>query len=621
LSVLIPLLFAFFTSLRADETVVPEPIPQEMLLSEVPYVYGGIVVAHFAQGDERFTQRGSGCIIGENLVITAAHVLFDESNLIWAGEVEFYPRFHKTRTDSVEDPFVDGYLVWDDYEVHFKEHGNSTFTAQLDVAILYIQDLHSSSFPPLNVLYEDEFINLTSSRSKLVTGYPQWTYWEDFSYVKEENDLAQHRFGPWDFWIRKRLIDWPDEVLGRTYWYYIHDSIPGLPRNSGGPLFIQEDDGRWACSGFLIRGNWAESGYRVLGEDVLDLIQQAKTAVGDAFMMPIRSLDVRADASGVILEWEDTGDTENGYEIWTQALMGEASKTYTEWKRLDVVGEDVTEFHHAGAKGGFRGFYKVRPYQLTNGYTEKNYGPFSRAAYIDVPGQNHSVAEASGEKLLHWTTGGWTNAQAIHGETGKPTAIMFAGVNHGENAWAETKLMGPGTLHFAVQTSTERNYDVLELSVNGLPMRAWSGETPRQEASINLAEGLNRIRWTYSKDKDFTDHRDRAYLHSVEWEPENPNQYLPGAYAAEADSSSLFFAPWFGWYDRTYHPWIYHYGLGWLYISAQTNGSLYAYRIPSGGAEWLYLVPDFFPWAFSFKANDWIELKVPDTAVDQGSRF
>lgn len=585
-----------------DDTVVPEPLALETVRNEAPYAYGGLVVATFEDGR---VQRGSGSIIGEHLVLTAAHVLYDAGQMEWASAVDFYPRFHKERTDALASTRAEGYAVWPEYVDSIEADDYDAFT-QLDVAVLWNPDMECSRFPPLDILYPDAAWKLRTGREKLVLGYPQWTWWWDYSYVEEANDLTMHRFGPAPF-LFVRSSFWPTEVLDRPYWNFANAVIPALPRNSGGPVYLREDDGLWACGGILTRGQNARSIYRMLGSDVLELIDAARRDANDGFMMPVLEAAVGASAStGAELAWEDTGATEDGYEIWMQDAPGEASEAYTRWRALAEVGPDVVTFRDGSAQRGAQGFYKIRPYQEWPDGAGRNYGPFSPVFTVEVPGQHAGIAEAVDEPVLHWRTGGTTNAQVVaDGETPGGTSVLFAGLDDNGRCWVETRVTGPGTLTFNFETSTERNYDRFTFTINGGRAKSWSGETARRENVTTLGSGLQVLRWEYAKDKDYHKYRDRAYLHAVDWSPTEPAAHLPGGYAmSPAEDEGWFFTPWLGWYERSHFPWVYVYQRGWWYASPTDGEAVYFYS-PDANLGWIYTTASIFPWVYSYQSGSW----------------
>jgi len=578
----------------------PVPISEEELRTTIPYVYGGLVEAYFLTRDEPL--RGSGSVIGEHMILTAAHVVFDEENGEWATEVHFYPQFHKEWNYTEIDTQMEGFAVWDEY-TDYVENEEFFEISQLDLAVLYSSNISFSNYPPLNILYENSLLNLYTDREKMVLGYPMWTDWMEQFYVLKINDLTMHRFGPRNMWIRQPVINWDETTLGRTYWNFINDRVPGIPRNSGGPIYIQEDDGQWACSGILTRGVATESVYRTLGEDSLELVSLAIESVDDSFMMPCRELSTSKKDSGIFLEWTDSGGNEDGYEIWIQDNLGRIMPKYTPWKLLRKVTENEVSYLHKNPSPGSAISYKVRPFQITTGYTEMNYGPFSPVVQQQAVGNNTLIGDSLGEPLLHWISGGTTNPQAVTEDNGD-AAVWFTGVEHSGNAWIETRVMGPGKVVFDFRTSCEKRYDLFEFTANNKWMGTWSGDEPELNKSIQLEEGLNVLRWEYKKDEDFNYYDNRVYLYSVDWIPDDQCEILPGAYEIDNNSTdNLYFAHWFGWYDRSQFPWLFHYNIGWLYCTTEEDGSIFMYSPDSG---WHYVAPEIFPWVYSFGKESWI---------------
>ena len=76
-------------------------------------------------------------------------------------------------------------------------------------------------------------------------------------------------------------------------------------------------------------------------------------------------------------------------------------------------------------------------------------------------------------------------------------------------------LSGAGTLSFWLYTSTEPNYDFLELWVDGVRAQRWSGTTGWTQHTQALAAGTRLIEWRYTKDGSGAVGDDRVWIDDV----------------------------------------------------------------------------------------------------------
>ncbi len=78
--------------------------------------------------------------------------------------------------------------------------------------------------------------------------------------------------------------------------------------------------------------------------------------------------------------------------------------------------------------------------------------------------------------------------------------------------------------------------------------------------------------------------------------PRNPLAF------ADSVTGDWGYAQWFGYYHFGLIPWLYHFTLGWVYVSS-AGDTLYFFR---PGQGWLYSSRTLFPYAFAFESAKWL---------------
>ncbi|AKF10863.1 Alpha-tubulin suppressor [Sandaracinus amylolyticus] len=112
------------------------------------------------------------------------------------------------------------------------------------------------------------------------------------------------------------------------------------------------------------------------------------------------------------------------------------------------------------------------------------------------------------------TTGWVVDGSSVH--AGAFAARSAAIGNDGASTLSRLVSLGAaGELSFWVRTSTERDYDVLELFVDGTARGEWSGETAWTRVSVALSAGEHLIEWRYSKDGSDVAGMDRVWIDDV----------------------------------------------------------------------------------------------------------
>jgi hypothetical protein len=126
------------------------------------------------------------------------------------------------------------------------------------------------------------------------------------------------------------------------------------------------------------------------------------------------------------------------------------------------------------------------------------------------------LPEALDATDLVWTTGGgspWSGQPFISHDGYDAAQSGF--VLDDEEGWLETAVVGPGTVSFQWKVSSEPDFDVLVVTLNGVEQASISGEQDWTLHTINLPAGTNVLRWSYRKDGSFEEGADRAWLDEI----------------------------------------------------------------------------------------------------------
>ena len=134
-----------------------------------------------------------------------------------------------------------------------------------------------------------------------------------------------------------------------------------------------------------------------------------------------------------------------------------------------------------------------------------------------------SLCNALDECRLTWTTGGngsWF-AQAANAHDGVDAAQSGA-ITNNQQTWVETAVVGPGTLTFWWQVSSESCCDPLTFSVDAVAQADIRGVVNWQQRTFPIAAGAHTLRWTYSKDISTFSGLDVGWLDQVAFVPDDP---------------------------------------------------------------------------------------------------
>ena len=72
-----------------------------------------------------------------------------------------------------------------------------------------------------------------------------------------------------------------------------------------------------------------------------------------------------------------------------------------------------------------------------------------------------------------------------------------------------------GQASFDYRVSSEYPYDRLEFSLNGVKLKEWSGDLDWRAFNFDVPAGTNVLEWTYSKDSNFSEGLDAAFVDNL----------------------------------------------------------------------------------------------------------
>jgi hypothetical protein len=72
-----------------------------------------------------------------------------------------------------------------------------------------------------------------------------------------------------------------------------------------------------------------------------------------------------------------------------------------------------------------------------------------------------------------------------------------------------------GSASFDYRISSEPNFDVLRLFLDGLPVQQWSGEAGWNSFAFDIPAGTHTVEWRYSKDPSGVNGLDAAFIDNV----------------------------------------------------------------------------------------------------------
>jgi hypothetical protein len=615
-----PVLLLGAASLWAEETIVPVPIELGDV-TETPYRYNGVLFVQSAVG--------SASAVGEGVMATAAHVIFDDEALAWEpiGIIKYFPQYHRpTPLQPVGSgtPML-GFARWTSYSTRVENDDSgpglsSPDTFNIDFAVgrisSFARDRALLEYPEVNIDAEGDIGILRDQREKMIAGYPA-----DSDFIDRNNRGLMHMTAPADYFCWwGGLTDFPNTWRdSEDFWVATYDfeGVTTYGGNSGGPMYVRTDQGDWAQAGVVVGSNGSDGVFiRGIDDEAWALIEQAIEARGDAPVHRVTDLTAtqEPDVPAVRLAWSDTSTGEAGVRVYRMDTGL--------WEEIADLPADSTEFLDETTRTGHVYHYRVQPYVPDGGRP-----PRSPSATIRVSGQNSLVAGRLSQPFLNLRNTGDTNWHIDDQNRLRAGQVRSMGQSS-----IELEIVGPGTLEFTWGVSSEENvdydnpdspnngsiYDAAFLYLNG--EQVMDGEEPvflsglegPVTESLAIPRGAHVVEWRYEKDPYTTENEDTAFLESLSWTPD-PESAFPIFGSFAFGDSGWNGSEWFGVYSADDFPWIGHLNLGWIYLRPTNGINLSAYsQMPEIGE--FYTSPFLYPYFYLPSSSRWV-MYVEETGV------
>jgi hypothetical protein len=231
----------------------PEVTPFAQATGDAPYLFNGQL-----QSSVGF---GSGFVVKRRVVLTAAHVLFDDVHLTYSVDTRwFFQRYRDEHEPMPQTPR--GWYSFDGYAAQREldnSPGISTPASQnLDVAALYfLEDAGRGGYGGYLSSDADNNEYLLNANNKFLVGYPL-----DGVQLEDQG----------------KLFATPPANLTFTRLYtgiFATPDIQGFPGNSGGPLYVQSGANSYLPAALILGGS-GQTLVRVINGEVVDLINRAE---------------------------------------------------------------------------------------------------------------------------------------------------------------------------------------------------------------------------------------------------------------------------------------------------------------------------------------------------------
>jgi subtilisin-like proprotein convertase family protein/V8-like Glu-specific endopeptidase len=230
----------------------------EGLLTENPYNLNGVVYSD--------DSRGSGVVAGHrNLFLTAAHVLFDDEAGTWSGAPMWFNGVNSEDAPSEAAGIqARGYFRWVSYAHQVELTGNNSRASfSRDAALAWSFDPFTELEPA--VIDFKGAVNLRNGVPSMITGYPAL-----IDYTGNEGNYYLHT-------TLEEATKFKSEQ--GNYLYATHISTG--PGNSGGPVWVRDDEGGWKAGALLVSGRPSEAGLYAFTSEIKSLFKSAAPVLGE----------------------------------------------------------------------------------------------------------------------------------------------------------------------------------------------------------------------------------------------------------------------------------------------------------------------------------------------------
>lgn len=595
---------------HGQETTLPEPL-SEAEVQTVPFLYNGRMTASGGSA--------SGSLVGNGVIATAAHVIYDDVNFQWipASFIDYNPRYHNgaTTPPGTTEASPVKWLRWTSYDFR-KENDDSgpglssPDTFNIDFAVGYLSSIFIdevfSIYPEVHIDPDGAVGIMRDSRVKMHVGYPVQS-----PQVPSGNAGLMHSTQPDDYFCWWGGLEGIEELDSENLWIAMYDfeGVTTYGGSSGGPMYVRDDLQNWLMAGVVVGSNGSDGMLvRAIDDNAWEWIEQAVAERGIDGLRRVDNLAVTTTGQDrVELEWSDHSSGETGYTVFRQDRGT--------WETIATLPADATAYTDEGTLNpGHIYHYQVQPF-AANG----NRPPKSAAAAARTRGNNPFAQTLLAQPWLQFSNSGDSNWHVDSGNRLRSGPVRSLG-----SSTLRLDILGPGTLTFEWSVSCEENpdytnpqspnegsiYDAIHLYLNGSPVEEneepvfLSGEKGPVQVTLALPEGDHIVEWRYIKDPYTQEGADAGYLDSLQWTPDAAAPYpVYGAYAFEG---TLYHgSEWFGVYYAEFWPWVAHQELGWMYFSGAPDGRLYGYStLPLLGN--FYTTPAMFPFLYLLDSGTWM---------------
>ena len=127
-----------------------------------------------------------------------------------------------------------------------------------------------------------------------------------------------------------------------------------------------------------------------------------------------------------------------------------------------------------------------------------------------------NVGEEFSQGFTHWFSGG---AAMWQQDPGNPKVYASGSVTHSESSVLQTTVEGPGLLNFSWAASTEKDYDYLDLYINGELYDWRTGNALLwDDYALEFPAGDYVLSWRYVRDFEGGFGADKAWLKGLSWQ-------------------------------------------------------------------------------------------------------
>jgi hypothetical protein len=138
----------------------------------------------------------------------------------------------------------------------------------------------------------------------------------------------------------------------------------------------------------------------------------------------------------------------------------------------------------------------------------------------------------------------WRGQQAITHDNSD--AAQSGAISNGKETTLNATIQGPGTLSFWWKVSSEPDYDLLTLYLDGDFVEQRSGEVDWAQKTLAIPNGVHKLRWTFAKDANLSEGADSAWIDQAVFTPlvNVPPQFVtqPAPQAVAIGGAALFTA-------------------------------------------------------------------------------